>query len=63
MAQRQRQAARHYYQGKQCLNIHLLEPARVWGDIRTAEAPGNQQVVGANGDPAQGPPGEWVNYD
>ena len=53
-------ATRHHYQGKQCLDIHLLKPAIVWAEVATAAAPGNQQVLGANG-PAQGPPGEWVN--
>ena len=49
----------------ECTKLHL-SPARVrvGADIATAEAPyhtGKQQVVGANG-PAQGLPGEWVNY-
>ena len=60
-AGRKMSATRRNYQGKQCLDIHLLKPARVWADIATAEAPGNQQVVGANS-PAQVPRGEWVNY-
>ena len=30
--------------------------------MATAEAPGVQQVVGAHGDPDQGPSGEWINY-
>ena len=49
-------ATRHHdhYQGKQCLNIHLLKPARVWAETNAADAPGNQHVVGANGDTAQG---------
>ena len=37
---------RHHYQARQCLDIHLLKPARFgwhWADIATAEAaPGNQ---------------------
>ena len=53
-------ATRHHYQGKQCLDIHLLKPAIVWAEVATAAALGNQQVLGANG-PAQEPPGEWVN--
>ena len=39
---------RHHYQGKQCIDIHLLTPARVWGEIATAEAVGNQRVVDAD---------------
>ena len=30
--------------------------------MATAEAPGVQQVVGAHGDPDQGPSSEWINY-
>ena len=47
----------HHDQGWQCLDIHLLKPAREWAEIATL---GNQQVVGDNGS-AQGPPGRWVN--
>jgi len=55
-------ATRHHYQGRQCLDIHLLKPARVWADIATDAAPGDQQLVAASGDPAQGPSGEWIDY-
>ena len=58
---RKMSATRHHNQGKKCLDIHVLKPARVWADIASAGAPGNQQVVSANC-PAQGQPGEWVNY-
>lgn len=54
--------ARHHYQGRQCLDIHLLKPAKVWAEIATDAAPGNLQVVGAHGDPVQGPSGEWIDY-
>ena len=50
-----------HYQGKQCLDIDLLKPARVWAEIATAAARGNQQVVDANCQ-AQGQPEKWVNY-
>ena len=44
-------ATRHHYhdQGKKCLQIHLLKPARVWADIATAEAPGNKQCQACGG--------------
>jgi hypothetical protein len=60
-AGRKMSATRHHYQGRQCLDIHLLKPARVWVDIATDEAPGDQQLVAASGDPAQGPSGEWID--
>ena len=46
-ASRKMSATSPHYQGRQCLNIHLLKPARVWAadsDIATAEAPSNQPV-------------------
>ena len=57
-AGRKMSAARHHYQGKQCLDNHNVKPARVWAEIATAAAPDNQQVIGAHGraGPARGPP-------
>ena len=47
-ASRKMSATSPHYQGRQCLNIHLLKPARVLAEMATAEIPGVQQVVGAH---------------
>ena len=51
-------AFRHYFSGKQCLDIHLLKPSQAWAQVATDEGPDNLQVLGAGA----GAGGEWVTY-
>lgn len=46
----------HRFEGKECLDIHLLKPARAWAEFATDIAPGCEQVLAGD----EG--GEWISY-
>ena len=48
-----------HYNGKECLDIHLLKPARSWAEIAREHAV--QEVLDAGHDGGEGQ-GEWVTY-
>ena len=54
-AGRKNLGGRHHYQGKECLDVHLLKQARAWAKLASEE--GDCQVVGA-----QASAGQWVTY-
>ena len=57
-----RAAFRHHYNGKECLDLHLLKPAQAWAQMATDHGPGSQQVLGVGGAPDAAADGEWVTY-